>query len=381
VIGLIDIGALPVGAACMPSNGSLREPPALEGLSLASLTSHHVESASALAIIAASNEPLLYLAEDLTVIAASASFCRAFEIEPSSIPGRALSRLGAGEWDRPQLISLLKATASGNAHVAAYDIDLARKGRKTLCLVVNAHRLDDKDDPRVRLLMAVSDVTFARAEAKQKDDLIQEKAILLLEVQHRVANSLQIIASILMQSARKVQSEEARGHLKDAHIRMMSIAAVQRYLAISPLADVPLAPYLTQLCESLGASMIYDPTQLSIRVNVDNSVTSATTSVSLGLIVTELVINALKHAFPENRSGKIVVSYRSVGKNWTLSVSDNGVGMRTGPIAAKAGLGTSIVQALSKQLNGSILIEDAQPGTAFSLSHDEAVEVAVLPAA
>jgi PAS domain-containing protein len=143
VIGLIDIGALPVGAACMPSNGSLREPPALEGLSLASLTSHHVESASALAIIAASNEPLLYLAEDLTVIAASASFCRAFEIEPSSIPGRALSRLGAGEWDRPQLISLLKATASGNAHVAAYDIDLARKGRKTLCLVVNAHRLDD----------------------------------------------------------------------------------------------------------------------------------------------------------------------------------------------------------------------------------------------
>jgi two-component sensor histidine kinase len=103
--------------------------------------------------------------------------------------------------------------------------------------------------------------------------------------------------------------------------------------------------------------------------------------VSLGLIVTELVINALKHAFPENRSGKIVVSYRSVGKNWTLSVSDNGVGMRTGPIAAKAGLGTSIVQALSKQLNGSILIEDAHPGTAFSLSHDEAVEVAVLPAA
>jgi hypothetical protein len=67
---------------------------------------------------------------------------------------------------------------------------------------------------RVRLLLAVSDVTFARAEARQKDDLIREKAILLQEVQHRIANSLQIIASVLMQSARKVQSEEVSDTLR-----------------------------------------------------------------------------------------------------------------------------------------------------------------------
>ena len=121
-------------------------------------------------------------------------------------------------------------------------------------------------------------------------------------MQHRVANSLQIIASILLQSARRVQSDETRGHLQDAHSRLMSIAAVQQHLAASRLGKVELRPYLIQLCKSLGASMIHDAKVLSIEVVVDESVTDADISVSLGLIVTELVINALKHAFPGHRA-------------------------------------------------------------------------------
>ena len=87
-------------------------------------------------------------------------------------------------------------------------------------------------------------------------------------MQHRVANSLQIIAGVLIQSARKVQSEETRGHLKDAHQRVMSIAAVQQHLAESEALDVALRPYLTQLCESLAASMISDAA-FSVAVDVD----------------------------------------------------------------------------------------------------------------
>ena len=222
-------------------------------------TSSYVEAASTLAVIASSNEPVLFLAGDLSIIAASASFCRTFQIDPAGLPGRQLSELGAGEWGMPQLTSLLKATASGSAEIAAYEIDLVRQGGEPRHLVVNARKLDYGDNDHVRLLLAVSDVTFARAEARQKDDLIREKAIHLQEVQHRVANSLQIIASVLMQTARKVQSEEARGHLQVAHHRVMSIAAVQRHLAVSSLHDVELRPYFVQLCESLAASMISRP--------------------------------------------------------------------------------------------------------------------------
>lgn len=342
---------------------------------MSTLLPAHVEAASTLAVIASSNEPLLFLDRDLRLIAASASFCREFQVDPVGLPGRPLSELGSGEWAMPQLASLLNATASGSAKIEAYEIDLVRSGRDVRHLVMNAHRLEDGDEDHIRLLLAVTDVTDARAAAKQKDDLVREKAILLQEVQHRVANSLQIIASVLMQSARKVQSEEARGYLQNAHHRVMSIAAVQRQLAASSLGDVELRPYLKQLCESLGASMIHDPKRLSIDVTVDGSTVSADASVSLGLIVTELVINALKHAFPARRHGRIAVDYRSEGAKWSLSVSDDGVGMPKGSDAAKPGLGTGIVEALAKQLEGEIRTTDTAPGTEVSIVHDVATMV------
>jgi len=271
----------------------------------------------------------------------------------------------------PKLESLLLATASGSANIQAYELELKRLDQKTRQLVVNAQTLNDGDVNHIRLLLAVTDVTDARAEARLKDDLIRDKAILLQEVQHRVANSLQIIASVLMQSARRVQSEEARGHLHNAHHRVMSIAALQRQLSTSPGGSVELRTYFKQLCQSLGASMIADPERLSIQVTADNSAVEADVSVSLGLIVTELVINALKHAFPDERSGTILLDYQSSGKDWTLSITDDGIGMPAGSDAPKAGLGTGIVEALVKNLGGEISLSDAAPGTIVKISHQE----------
>lgn len=329
----------------------------------------HIEAASTLAVVVSSHEPLLFLSADQTVIAGSASFCRAFGIDPATLPGRLLGDVGNGEWAMPKLASLLKATAAGSAQIDAYEIDLTRPNQKTRNLVVHARTLDDGLMDRVRLLLAVTDVTDARADARHKDDLVREKAILLQEVQHRVANSLQIIASVLMHSARKVQSDEVRGHLHNAHHRVMSIAAVQKQLSTSLGGCVDLRIYLTQLCESLGASMIADPGRLSISVTADDSFVGADVSISLGLIVTELVINALKHAFPDQATGTIAIDYRSAGSDWTLSVTDNGIGMSLGNDSPKAGLGTGIVEALTKNLQGEIRLSDAHPGTAVTITH------------
>ncbi len=172
-----------------------------------------------------------------------------------------------------------------------------------------------------------------------------------------------------MQSARQVQSEEARTHIHDAHHRVMSVAAVQKQLAASRIGDVELGPYFTELCHSIGASMIRDHNQLSLEVSADKSVTTADVSVSLGLIVTELVINALKHAFPGHRVGKILVDYQSHGDAWTLSVADDGVGMPEGTEAPAPGLGTGIVEALAKQLHASVEITDTDPGTTVAIVH------------
>jgi two-component sensor histidine kinase len=324
----------------------------------------------ALAVIASSNAPVLLLDDELRIVAASDSFGDAFQIDQAQAAGRKLSGLGDGEWAVPQLGSLLKATAAGFADIDAYEIDLVRAGRTSRRLIINARRLDYLDAGHVRLLMSVADVTEAREHEKRNDDLLHEKAILLQELQHRVANSFQIIASVLMQSARRVRSEQARGHLRDARNRVMSVAALQRHLSVSRLEDVALRAYFTDLCDSIGASMIGDPDKVSIIVDVDDSVAKADASVSLGLIVTELVINALKHAFPRHRRGRIHVDYHSRGTQWTLSVRDDGIGMPADRAGVRAGLGTGIVEALATQLGASVKIADATPGISVSISHD-----------
>jgi len=336
-----------------------------------------VEISLALAVVASSTAPLLLLDGDLTLVAVSDSFCGAFEIDPGSVPGRSLRELGSGEWNIPQLYSMLKATASGFAKVDSYEIDLRRDGQEPRHLVLNAQKLSYGNEGSVRLLLSIADVTEARIAEKLREDMLKEKAVLLQELQHRVANSLQIIASVLMQSARNVQSEETRTHLVDAHQRVMSVATLQKHLATSPVGDVELRPYFAALCDSIGASMIHDHNQLSLDLTVDDSVTSADVSVSLGLIVTELVINALKHAFPSDRKGgRIKVGYHSDGGDWKLSVTDNGVGMPAGASATKPGLGTGIIEALTRQLDAQIEVDDAKPGTAVSIVHTGIAQVA-----
>lgn len=323
----------------------------------------------ALAVVASSVAPLLLLDKDLMVVAASISFCRNFQIAPEKARGCPLTELGDGEWLMPQLSSLLKATAAGFAEVEGYEMNLVRQGRDDRHLVLNAKKLDYAGSEDIRLVLPIVDVTDARLAEKLHGDLLREKGVLLQELHHRVANSLQIIASVLLQSARKVQSEETRLHLHDAHHRVMSVAALQQQLAASKLGEVELKPYFMALCESIGASMIRDHEQLTLNVTADGSVTTADTSVSMGLIVTELVINALKHAFPDNRKGAIIVDYHSRGPNWNLSVSDNGIGMPTDPNSAKAGLGSSIVQALAVQLGGKVIVTPANPGTNVTIQH------------
>lgn len=330
-----------------------------------------VANTLALAIVKSSAAPVLLLDGSLTALAASTSFCRTFQLQANAIVNRSLADIGAGEWNAPQLDALLKATGAGFSNIQDYEMDFAQKGKPLRRLMINATKLDYADGNEVRIILTTVDVTNARAAEKQKKSLLRDKDVLLQEIHHRVANSLQIIASVLMQNARTVQSEETRLHLTNAHQRVMSVAALEKQLAASSLEDVGMRTYLSNLCQSIGASMISDPGKFALTVRADEGALPAATSVSVGLIVTELVINALKHAFTDRDAGQILVTYHSTGASWTLSVTDNGIGMPTGSEAKKGGLGTSIVQALTTQLDSTIELSDAGPGTTVTVSHAE----------
>jgi two-component sensor histidine kinase len=323
-----------------------------------------------MALVMSSDTPLLLLNDKCIIQAASGSFCNDFSIDPEHVVGVELFALGSGDWDVPQLRSLLKATASGDAAIQAYHMTLVSQGGGERRLIVNAHLLDLPPGEDLRLVAAISDVTRSMAAEREKDALLLEKQVLLQELNHRIANSLQIIASLIMLRVRNVQSEETRTHLRDAHHRVMSIATLQRQLASTAAGEVALRPYLEKLCASIGASMIFDPELLPLKVDADDSVATADQSVSLGLIVTELVINALKHAFPDRSArGTITIGYHAEKHGWTLSVADDGVGLPGDEQVAKSGLGTGIVSALAGQLSAVVETTPAHPGTRVRVIH------------
>ena len=322
-----------------------------------------------LAVIAASGVPLLLLDDDFVVIAASRSFGAVFDLDMAQVTGRSLAALGSGEWGSDHLRLLLAAVMAGEAPLRRHEINLLPKGSPNRRLSLDAEALGDVEGRGGCLLLTITDLTGIRAHERQERLWHEDKDVLLQELQHRTANSLQIISSVLMQSARRIEAPEMRGHLEDAHHRILAVAAVQSHLAATRTGEVRLRAYLTTLCRGIAASMIQDPAQLSLQVDVDDSVADADGAMSIGLIATELVINALKHAFPDRRPGRITVRYRTTVTGWTLQVADNGIGMGSSTSLSSPGLGTGIVEALARKLQARVLIAFGGPGTSISITH------------
>jgi chemotaxis protein methyltransferase CheR len=147
---------------------------------------------------------------------------------------------------------------------------------------------------------------------------------------------------------------------------------VQKQLhASGATGTIAIAPYLSQLCESLAHSMIGGTRPISLKVIGEGGSATSRQAESLGLIVTELVMNALKHAFPGHKAeGQITVAYDMIGTNWKLSISDDGIGKPEGGFAqGKSGLGTGIVKALAHQLDAQVETSAGPDGTTVSITH------------
>jgi PAS domain S-box-containing protein len=325
------------------------------------------------AIVDTIRDPLLVLDQHLNVVTANRAFYQMFRMNRQDVQDRPVYGLGDGQWDIPELRLLLTEVAPNHTAMEAYEVerDFPIIGRRSMLL--NAREVFNERTHKL-ILLAIEDVTDRCAAEREIAGLLQQKETLLQEMQHRVANSLQIIASILLLKARTVQSEETRLHLRDAHRRIMSVAAVQQQLLASSRGQpIEIGPYLSRLCETLLASMTDDNHPISLKVQGGGGTASSAEAVSIGLIVTELVINAFKHAFVGDRAaGVLVVAYEATGRSWTLAVSDNGIGVPEGHLdldKTSHGLGTIIVEALAKQLDARVEVVRNPRGTTVSITH------------
>ena len=148
--------------------------------------------------------------------------------------GRSLYELGDGQWNIPALRELLEDIIPHHTTIEEFEVehDFPTIGQRTMLL--NARKVFYEGNNNTSLLVAIEDVTERRALEHEKDELLRQKDLLLQEMNHRINNSLQIIASILLLKAHTVQSEETRQHLHAAHERVMSVAAVQEQLHPTP---------------------------------------------------------------------------------------------------------------------------------------------------
>lgn len=316
-------------------------------------------------------ESLLVLDGNLRVVAASRSFYAKFKTTPEDTKGRLVYDLGSGEWDNPALRDLLDRIVPEHGVMDHFEIeqDFPQIGKRTMLL--NARKVFYEADSNTTLLLSIEDITDRRLAELLLQSLSEQKDMLLAEMGHRVANSLQIVASILMIKARSVQSEESRGHLEDAHRRVMSVASLQQHLKASGKGEeVEVSSYLSKLCETLAGSMIQEKDRISLKVVADAGTVPSEQAVSIGLIVTELVMNSLKHAFLANeKAGNVLVGYEVKGKAWKLSVSDNGSGIPEKLDKKQAGLGTTLVKALAHQLEANVETVSNGKGTTVTISH------------
>ncbi len=226
-------------------------------------------------------------------------------------------------------------------------------------------------DGTVRGLVAlVTDITDRKRTEEEIRKSLQEKEVLLKEIHHRVKNNMQVISSLVSLQAGGFRDEKVREALKDITDRVRSMALVHEKLYQSAdLASIDFAEYIRSLLNFLWRS--HGDVASSVRLNLDLQPLSlpVDTAVPCGLILNELVGNALKHAFTGRSGGEVTVSLKgAAGERISLGVSDNGVGLPEGLDWRQAcSLGLRLVQMLAGQIGADVRATSGE-GTRFEIA-------------
>ncbi len=216
---------------------------------------------------------------------------------------------------------------------------------------------------------AARDITDQKQAEEALRASLLEKESLLKEVHHRVKNNLQVISSLLKLQSRKIQNPALVGILRDTQNRVRSMALLHETLYRSGnLARVSFPQYVKQVCGYVANSYSVGSQQVRMVYDVDDVTLDLDVAIPTGLIISELVSNAFKHAFADRTNGEILVALReSPSHKLTLRVEDNGIGIPSGGIAqAGETLGLLLVRNLTQQLDGSLSIRSGS-GTVFEI--------------
>lgn len=205
----------------------------------------------------------------------------------------------------------------------------------------------------------------------ERNAVVARQDLLMREVNHRVKNSLQVVSSLLALHGQTVTDDEARRQLEEAGRRVRAVSDIHQLLyRVEDVEAIPFHEYLTTLCRDLERSALEQQAAWRLELDVEPALVPTDRAVPLGLIANELVMNAVKHAYPGDGPKPISVSLHRVnGSTLRLTVADRGVGMPDGFDWRRGrSLGMRVVHALVGQLGAAIEAEPNDPGSRFHVT-------------
>jgi PAS domain S-box-containing protein len=312
-------------------------------------------------------ESILVLEPDLTIRFANRSFCHTFAVAPEHTVGRKLYEIGNGQWDIPKLRTLLETIISGRETIEAFEVEHFFPSIGRRIMVLNARKVYRPGDKIQQILLAIEDIT-ERARLERDHAVAHERiGMLLQELTHRVKNSLQLIASMVRIEARNHKSGEGKAALERVSQRITALGQLYSQLSRTDTVEVvDAATYLDELCSDLIASVHKEgDTFIVLKTDIESELLPTDRAIPMGLIVNELVTNAVKYAFPGDEKGTVTVTLKRLPGELRLTVADDGQGLD--PRRADSGLGGLLVDGFAQQLGGQVERKSDSRGTAVHL--------------
>lgn len=211
-----------------------------------------------------------------------------------------------------------------------------------------------------------------RREAEVRRELAQalaDRDVLFREINHRIKNNFQVVCSLLTLESARFDHPKVKAAFYGAIDRIQSMAAVHETLyRRHETSTLPMADYLAGLCDSLAASHAIRERGIALEVRADDCRLPLDAALPVALIVSEVVCNALKHAFPEGRQGRIAIDFACADGWHTLTVADDGVGLPSEPARnRRTGIGQQLICLMAEHIGGAVTFERCG-GTTFRLS-------------
>ena len=254
-------------------------------------------------------------------------------------------------------------------------VPLKRSG-KTIGLIGLANKEggyghDDLQQVETLAVAFVEALYNKKAEEKIEESL-SEKEMLLKEIHHRVKNNLSVISSLLNLQSGYIKDNEDLELFRESQTRAKSMALIhERLYQSEDLKRIDFSDYIKTLSQDLFRTYAADPTRIHLKMDLESILLDINTSIPLGLILNELVSNSMKYAFPDDEKGEINIKLRSKDDQYTLIVSDNGVGIPPEIDFDKIeSLGLQLVKSLTNQIDGTLELDRGQ-GTTYTIQFQE----------